>query len=347
MKMLSLNDRKWKTFVFEDIFIIKRGESLYKQYMKRGDIPYISASAINNGISDYTIIANREANMISLAYDGSIGSTFYQNTPWFASEKIVSLKLKNHKLNRYIALFLCKTINHQKNKYNYAYKWSVGIRMNRGKILLPVNDSGEPDYLFMENYMRQIEEKLLNLYKNYIDCQLQNDFIVPEDKKVWKEFCIEEIFEIKSGVRLTKSNMIEGKIPFVSAADSNNGVTAFVGNKNSSFDKNVLGVNYDGDGGMVISFYHPYDCIFSDSVKRFKLKHLSGNEYIYLLLKSMIFQQRSKYNYNYKFNESRMRKQKIKLPIDKNGEPDWEYMEKFMRAKENLLLKEYFEKKFA
>ena len=168
MKMLSLNDRKWKTFVFEDIFIIKRGESLYKQYMKRGDIPYISASAINNGISDYTIIANREANMISLAYDGSIGSTFYQNTPWFASEKIVSLKLKNHKLNRYIALFLCKTINHQKNKYNYAYKWSVGIRMNRGKILLPVNDSGEPDYLFMENYMRQIEENLLKLYQKYV-----------------------------------------------------------------------------------------------------------------------------------------------------------------------------------
>lgn len=55
--------------------------------MKRGSIPYVSASASNNGITDYVDKPNREANMISLAYDGSVGSAFYQNTPWFACEK--------------------------------------------------------------------------------------------------------------------------------------------------------------------------------------------------------------------------------------------------------------------
>ena len=48
----------------------------------------------------------------------------------------------------------------------------------------------------------------------------------------WKDFWIEDICEIKSGVRLTKANQEIGLRPFVGASDSDNGVTAFVSNKN-------------------------------------------------------------------------------------------------------------------
>ena len=40
--------------------------------------------------------------------------------------------------------------------------------MRRQKIMLPVNDSGEPDFDFMENYMRDIEAKQLQRYREYI-----------------------------------------------------------------------------------------------------------------------------------------------------------------------------------
>lgn len=60
----------------------------------------------------------------------------------------------------------------------------------------------------------------------------------------WKEFWIEDVCEIKSGVRLTKANQEIGLRPFVGASDSDNGVTSFVSNKNKSLDANVLGVNY-------------------------------------------------------------------------------------------------------
>ncbi len=134
--------------------------------MKRGSIPYVSASASNNGITDYVDKPNREANMISLAYDGSVGSAFYQNTPWFASEKIVSLELKDYSLNRYVAMFLCRVIHNQKDKYNYAYKWSVGIRMMRSKILLPITADGQPDYAFMEQYIKAV---MFRKYKKYLE----------------------------------------------------------------------------------------------------------------------------------------------------------------------------------
>ena len=122
------------------------------------------------------------------------------------------------------------------------------------------------------------------------------------DEKIWRPFFIEEIFEISHGKRLTKAEMIAGDIPFVGASDSNNGVTAFVGNENVSADENVLGVNYNGSVGEC--FYHPYHCLFSDDVKRFKLKNRAGNKYIYHFLATAIKQQQDKYSYGYKFNST-------------------------------------------
>ncbi|WP_323843482.1 restriction endonuclease subunit S [Moraxella sp. Pampa] len=138
------------------------------------------------------------------------------------------------------------------------------------------------------------------------------------------------MFFIKSGVRLTKSEMTDGDIPFVGATEFNNGITEFVSNTNASLDKNILGVNYNGS--VVENFYHPYECIFSDDVKRLALKSKNyANKWVYLFLKTIILQQKEKYQYGYKFNTQRMGKQTIMLPIDKNGEPNWEYMENIMK----------------
>ena len=79
----------------------------------------------------------------------------------------------------------------------------------------------------------------------------------------WKDFWIEDVCEIKSGVRLTKSkseNWIEEDHFAGPCWNSDNGVTAFVSNKNKSLDVNVLGVNYNGS--VVENFYHPYEAIF-------------------------------------------------------------------------------------
>lgn len=155
----------------------------------------------------------------------------------------------------------------------------------------------------------------------------------------WKEFFIEDIFEIKSGKRLTKADMVSGDIPFIGATDSNNGITEFIANKNSSLDKNVLGVNYNGS--VVHNFYHPYEAVFSDDVKRLSFKELKGNKYAFLFVKALIMQQKSKYEYGYKFNGERMKRQKILLPVTSKGKPDYAFMENYMKHKEKELLGKY------
>ena len=158
----------------------------------------------------------------------------------------------------------------------------------------------------------------------------------------WKPFVISDIFTISPGKRLTKAAMKVGKRPFIGATDSNNGITAWVDNTNESLDKLVLGVNYNGS--VVETFFHPYECIFSDDVKRLHLKNGITSYHVMLFLKTMIIQQKVKFEYGYKFNEKRMQRQKILLPVTDEDSPDWQFMEEYMRRKEILLLKPTIEK---
>ena len=121
--------------------------------------------------------------------------------------------------------------------------------------------------------------------------------------------------------------MQSGNKPFIGASDSNNGVTAFVSNTNVSEDSNVLGVNYNGS--VVENFYHPYTCIFSDDVKRFHLKEHDDNKYIFLFMKVTILMQKSKFGYLYKFNADRMANTRIMLPVTDDGQPDYDFMQKY------------------
>ena len=159
------------------------------------------------------------------------------------------------------------------------------------------------------------------------------------ENREWKAFRISDVFVIKSGTHLLKEDMNQGNKPFVGATDSNNGVTAFVSNSNNSEDENVLGVNWNGS--VVENFYHPYKAIFSGDVKKLKFKEFEGNKYLFLFVKATILKQKERYSYGYKFNGQRMAKQNILLPVSLKGEPDYEFMEQYMRHKEQEKQKEY------
>lgn len=147
------------------------------------------------------------------------------------------------------------------------------------------------------------------------------------DEKEWDERVLEELFSVEAGKRLTNADKIDGDRPFIGATDNNNGVTGFVGNENLSLDKNVLGVNYNG--APCIAFYHPYECIFTDDVKRLHLRQHTDDEFVLLFFKTVVMQQHRKYSYGYKFKEKRMLRQKLMLPVTDSGEPDYDYMAQY------------------
>ncbi|MBR2042869.1 MAG: restriction endonuclease subunit S [Clostridia bacterium] len=331
--MLSLNDRAWKEFTFEQLFIIKRGQSVYKQYMKRGNIPYVSASASNNGITDYVDKPNRATNMISLAYDGSVGFAFYQNTPWFASEKIVSIELKDQPLNRYIAMFLCRAIHSQKDKYNYAYKWSVGIRMMRSKILVPITDDGSPDYAFMEQYIREREDKFIQKYRDFADAELTT-LPIPLADKTYKSFKVLDLFDYKRGNQNNMNSLADGSDMLISAKNINNGLKGFytsTNDKKGTYKGNCITLNNDGDGGVGLAYYQPYKFLLDTHVYALYPKE-NISSFAMLYLSQALSKQRACFSHGYSISQDRLKAMKIMLPTTDEGSPDYEYMEQYIKA---------------
>lgn len=344
---MKLNDREWKDFAVPHIFQrIQRGKRLKNADHIPGIMPYVSSTADNNGVDDYVEATKGTRvfeNCISLANSGSVGTAFYEPFSFVASDHVTSLKCDN--ANEYIYLFLTAVLEQQSSNFNFNREIN-DLRIKKMRIMLPVTDDGEPDYQFMEDYMRKLMTVKRKQYHDFVEKRLielgadvkniGGGYKQSLASRGWKEFFLEDLFIIKAGKRLINADKIAGNRPFIGATDNTNGVTGFVNNKNNSLDKNVLGVNYNG--APCIGFYHPYECIFTDDVKRLHLRYHEDNVYALLFMKVIIMQQRTKYSYGYKFNERRMLRQLLSIPVTENGEPDYEFMEEFGRK---IMLNKY------
>ena len=337
---MKLTDREWKEFFIEDIFNVSGTFTTKPQNLiLGGKTPRITCASTNNGLDNTYKNKPTEKGKVITIDSATDGFTSYQGYDFIATDHVEKIALKDNEMNIFIGTFIKQSIDSAiVKKYNYGYKFSQ-TRIKKQKILLPVDSKNKPDYQFMEDY---IKEKMLQRRQEYIEYaknklkQIKFENISLLKDKKWKEFFIEDIFFIKSVKRLVKEQMIFGDIPFIGASTLNNGITNYISQKNCSFDSNVLGVNYNGSVGE--AFYHPYGCIFSDDVKRFHMLNYNDNKFLLLFLATIIKQQKEKFNYGYKFNETRMLRQKILLPVNTNDEPDYIYMEKYIK---NIFYKKY------
>lgn len=339
--MQSLDEKSWNEFYLNDIFGFKlaKGDNQPKN-MNQGRIPVVSAGETNNGVTAF--VSNPDEG--SVFQSGTVtvdmfGKAFWHGYDYCAVShgrvNILDLNAPNNS-SQFISTCIDEgTIS----KYSYNQMCSQK-RLTRQKVMLPVTDSGEPDYEYMAEYTRQKRETMLDKYRKYIEARIVELGELVEipalNEKEWVEFPLNDIFTVGAGKRLETRNKIPGKRPFIGATDNGNGVTGFVGNDNASKDSNVLGVNYNG--APCIAFYHPYECIFTDDVKRLHLRNYKNGKFVLLFFASLFAQQRSKYSYGYKFKEMRMLRQKLMLPIDDSGEPDYAYMEQYSK---NMMLRKY------
>ena len=159
---------RWGNFFIEDVADILSGHDIYEYDRTSGDTPYISSSAVNNGICDFVGNTNDtlEAGCISVNRTGSVGYAFYHPYPTLYSNNC--RKLRPHVQNKYVGLFLAQQITGQHEKYNYGYIMGTE-RLKRQKILLPVDDTtGQPDYIYMENFVKLKIKGILENYKKYL-----------------------------------------------------------------------------------------------------------------------------------------------------------------------------------
>lgn len=119
---------------------------------------------MNNGIDG--LVNNKERvrifkNCLTIANSGSVGATFYQPFSFVASDHVT--KLENDSFNEFIYLFISSITKRLSEKYSFNREIN-DARIQKEKILLPINKKRQPDYDYMENYIKKLEYEKLTKY---------------------------------------------------------------------------------------------------------------------------------------------------------------------------------------
>lgn len=333
MSELKLTDREWGEFAIGKLFDIKIGKSIDGNKVDRenGQFAYITRKEQNNGLDGFIDYAQDFLNVDYpvITIGNETAEPFVQCYPFFTGTKVNILKSKQQ-VSAYVLVFIATSLKQHKSKYSYSFTIN-STRLKKQVIMLPKTIDGQPDWQFMEDFIKQKEQKqkaeLLAYYsQKALDLMLLSGSL--KDIK-WREFFISDIFtKIQRGKRLTKGNQQDGKMPYVSSTANNNGVDNFIGNSSGvRIFENCLTLANSGSVGS--TFFHHYQFVASDHVTALQME--KPNKYVYLFLSTLLKRLEEKYSFNREINDKRIQREKILLPVNSDGIPDWQFMEDFMR----------------
>lgn len=336
-----MSDNLWEIFKIEDLFDIKIGPSLdgNKLELENGKIQYITRKTTNNGLEGFINLDSSitefltKNDRIVITIGNETAKPFVQVGNFFTGTK-VNILTPRIKVSYKCMLFIANVLEKQTSFFTYSYTIN-STRLKKQYIPLPVDSNRCPDWNYMENYIEEREDKSKNRIINFLENELkklenfeEKNF---EDIYEWKEFKLSHIFsKIQRGKRLVKDNQSKGLTPYVSSTSLSNGVDNYISEetpvKNRMF-QNVITIANSGSVGE--TFYHPYKFIASDHVTALESDRL--NEHIAMFLKSSVSKIADKYSFNREINDYRINNEKIMLPATINGEPDYDFMENYMK----------------
>lgn len=235
--MNKIDTQQWLDYNVKDLFVTEqKGEKIQvptgsyvdKKQLREGETPRITVTGMNNGVYGY-FDCNPEnkdyrtfENFISVSF---LGTVFYQKNKASLDMKVHCLKPLYVELNVHTGLFLATAINKSLNKSSYADQIS-STALAELSIKLPADKNGNPDFSYMEDYMKKRECTVFaSLYK-----LLSTKHSLVRQKintTEWASFHLYDIFEIDSGTKLDKAKMdtTTPKINFVGRSNFNNGIT--------------------------------------------------------------------------------------------------------------------------
>jgi hypothetical protein len=336
MSKLKLTDVEWGEFKVKDIFEVTNSKPYHKNNLKitKKGIPYITRTSFNNGLEEIVENINvhkNPKNTISLGAENA--DFFYQSVEYITGNKMYIIQ--NDNISKNVGIFLVQSFRNSIKDCGFGYgKGLTGTRFKERIVMLPMDSQGQPNWQFMEDYIKQEQkqqvQKIIDYYERKL-VELAGD-VVGLDKVEWKTFRFTEVFqEIQRGKRLTKANQTDGPTPYISSTSENNGVDAFIGNETGirKFE-DVLTLANSGSVGS--TFYQQFEFVASDHVTA--LKSDNADKYAYLFLSTVVKRLEEKYSFNREINDTRIKREKLILPADKEGNPNFQYMSDFVKKLE-------------
>ena len=320
-KKSQLDIVNWKQFKIGELFEVSRGKRIvrdidyFKDKTNEFNIPVITSTTLNNSVDGYYNKYNCEGNVICCGGEASgMFSTYQEEKCWVMDRsRILNPKFK---MSKNIALFLVSILN--LNQYKFSYGRSANPEdINDIIITLPIDNNNNINFKYMEDFIRERERGI--------------------QTPLWSIFKIEDIFEIKNGYGITKEDieLCQGNIPAIQGGDENNGILGFL-KENLNFlfiNEPCLTLARVGSAGALNLFQN--GCYIGDKAKALLLKpnfEKYKNIFIYSFLKTIINQNKYRYSYGRGVITNEYYNLNFILPIDDLGNPNWEYMEQYIKS---------------
>ena len=330
--MNKINFSNWKEFRVGDIFAATRGTSRKMQTLSPGNVPIIAAARYNQGIAGFYDVEDEYENAITISCNGvGCGSTFYHDYPFAITGDAIVLVAKEEIPTDAMWFLACVFDKHFNSKYSYEEKCSAD-KAEAEYIRLPSTNDGTPDWEYMGNYMKSIEQKANDkLSKLY---SIVNTPPILMKTVEWSEFNVSDLFAVQKGTMiLSNCNLCDdGKVPVYSSTTDNNGIVGYTNIKPT----------------FIVSDDVPFYLIFGDHTKSMFIAKNDFNimDNVKVLRPSVYNEYAIRFittawsasipNIGYARHWSLAKKTPILLP-EKNGQPDWQYMEEYMRAIETMV----------
>lgn len=326
-----LDSSKWQPFKLTTLFNVSGSKTTSMDDLKEhgtGEHPYVTTQAVNNGVEGFYNFYTEPGNILTID-SAVLGFCTYQDDVFSASDHVEELHPKFH-MTKNIALFLVTLLNKEQYRYCYGRKASQ-TKLKQSSIRLPVKD-GKPDWEWIENYMDSIYIKVPKT-KNNASRVISKPLAI-------STFKVKSIFDkIIPTKGVTTDDLIRGTdIPYIGATKTMNGFMEKVarkGNEDFISEGNCIVFIQLGAGGSGYVTYQNKDFIgMSGKTCCGYSKHL--NKYNGLYLATILCQERFRYSFGRSWTGNRLLNTTIKLPAKLNAhgkyEPDWQYMENYVKS---------------
>ena len=329
--MGKIDTSGWKEFRIGDLFeaCLSKDDIQPKDFVE-GKIPLVSSGKENNGIIAF--VEDEKARLWeknTLTID-MFGKVFYQESPYFAvSHGRVNILLPKISMTKGCLQFIgCAIEKVASQKYAFN-EMCTGTKVLKDNIKLPATPDCAPDWAYMESCMANLETKVadsLTLLQAAKDAEKKK-----VDTREWGEFRVGELFDAERGKVKNIQPLTPGATPIIAAGAYNQGSAGMY--EIDSAYKNRITVSCNG-AGCGSTFYHPYEFnVNGDAITLIEKKCMPdrAKQFVACILNATFTR---KFSYEEKCSPQKALAEVMRLPIDKTGQPDWAYMEEYMRKVE-------------
>ncbi|MCC8077584.1 MAG: restriction endonuclease subunit S [Oscillospiraceae bacterium] len=339
---------EWGEYRLGDLFNIdtsvKRFDANKVTVLENGKYPYVVRMSSNNGqkgFLDEDVKFLNQGNTIAFGQDTA--TMYYQERPYFTGDKIKILSPKISRFRKENAQFILTAMHLAFSQFAWGSS-SFNTDVLQAQIITLPTKNHKIDFDFMESFIAELEAERIAELSAYLtvsgldNCELSSEERQAVDdysNLVWQKFNVKELFgESTRGKRLKSDDRIKGTLPFVTAGEADEGISAFIGNDVEIFSKNTTTIDMFGSAK-----YRNYDYGADDHIAVVHTENLSKYAAIFVTTACHKAAHTGEFHYGHNFYAKDADKLNISLPV-KDNEPDFAFMQTLISAVQKLAIKD-------